>query len=649
MAGTGTPAWVGTAREQFAARREIARLLPRAGGRPVAVLVVLELLLGCLPVLFTAATAVLLGRVPAAVGAGLGSGAWDSLVAVFGVAAGAFVARQLIAPAERAVGELVTRRVDGRVFDELMAASLRSPGLGPLEDQEALDALRSAAREVEFGVQSPGRAATGLLALVARYTELTGYVVAVGVVFSWAAAAALAVTVALFRHGQRGGLRRYARTRSLLAADQRETDYLRELAGGAAGGKEIRVFGLLGWLRQRLRDTHLRFLDPLWAERRAVYLWPFARFSVVGLAVAGAVFAALGATAREMTLTGFVLVATATLGVLRLAEHYPEADLPTAIGMRAHDAVRRFTGHVDAHEERAGGQRANGERAAGAPANGERAGGGRVRAARRSVPEPVGAIRFERVGFHYPGQRRMIFDGLDLTIPVGRCTAVVGVNGAGKTTLVKLLARLYEPTSGRITLDGVDIREFPVDEWRARLGVIFQDFVRYEASVADNVALGAVGHLGDRAAIREVVDSVGLGEAVARLPLGLDTPLARHLTGGTELSGGQWQRVALARALFALRHGSRVVVLDEPTASLDVRAETGFFEEFADLAAGATTLLISHRFSTVRHADLIVVLERGRVTEQGGHADLLARDGRYAELFRLQADRFVGRVGGVAG
>jgi ATP-binding cassette subfamily B protein len=128
---------------------------------------------------------------------------------------------------------------------------------------------------------------------------------------------------------------------------------------------------------------------------------------------------------------------------------------------------------------------------------------------------------------------------------------------------------------------------------------------------------------------------------VDRLPRGLDTPLARHLTDGTELSGGQWQRVALARALFALRHGSRVVVLDEPTASLDVRAETGFFEEFAGLAEGATTLLISHRFSTVRHADLIVVLEHGRVTEHGGHEDLLARDGRYAELFRLQADRFV--------
>ncbi|WP_053717334.1 ABC transporter ATP-binding protein [Saccharothrix sp. NRRL B-16348] len=616
---------VGVAREQFAARRAIVRLLPGAGRGLVTALVGVNLLLGCLPVVFTVATAMVLGRVPAAVDAGLASGAWESLVAVFGVAAGAFVARQLISPVERAMGELVTRRIDGRVFDELMAASLRSPGLGPLEDQRALDALRTAAREVEFGVQSPGRAATGLLALIARYTELTGCAVAVGVVFSWPAAAALVSTVLLFRHGQRGGLRRYARTRARLAADQREIDYLRELAGGAAAGKEIRVFGLAGWLRQRLRDTYLRFLEPLWAERRGIYLWPFVWFSIAALTVSGAVFAVVGATARELTLTGFVLVVTATLGLLRLAEHYPEADLPTAIGMRAYDAVRRFADHVDAHD--------------GDP--------GPVR--RPTVPEPVGVIRFEQVGFGYPGQERMIFDGLDLTIPVGRCTAIVGVNGAGKTTLVKLLARLYEPTAGRITLEGVDIRAFPVDEWRARLSVIFQDFVRYESSVADNVGLGAVGFLDDRETIREVVDSVGLAEAVARLPLGLDTPLARHLTGGAELSGGQWQRVALARALFALRHGARVVVLDEPTASLDVRAETGFFEEFTGLAEGATTLLISHRFSTVRHADRIVVLEHGRVTEQGGHAELLALDGRYAALFRLQADRFADAVGGAAG
>jgi ATP-binding cassette subfamily B protein len=600
-------------------RWEIARLFPRAGGGLVAALAGVDLLLGLLPVVFAVATAISLGLVPGAVDAGLGSAAWHELVTVFGVAAAAFVTRQLLVPVERAMGELMTRRIDGQVVDELMSAALRSPGLGPLEDQRALDALRTAAREVESGVQSPGRAAGGLLALVARYTELTGYAVAVGVVFSWLGAAALVGTVLLFRHGQRGGLRRYARTRYRLAADEREIDYLRRLAGGAAAGKEIRVFGLAGWLRERLRTAHLRFLDVLWTERRRIYLWPFVWFSVVALAVTALVLGVLGvsgATADSLTLTDFVLVAQSTLGLLRLAEHYPEADMPTVIGMSAYEAVRRFSDQVDAH----GGQESAPPRAA--------------------VPAPRSALRFEGVGFHYPGQRQMIVDGLDLTIPVGRCTAIVGVNGAGKTTLVKLLARLYEPTAGAIRLDGVDIRDFPLDDWRARLSVVFQDFVRYESSVADNIGLGAVDFLADRKTIREVVESVGLTGTVARLPRGLDTPLARHLTAGAELSGGQWQRVALARALFALRHGCSIVVLDEPTASLDVRVEARFFAEFADLAKGATTLLISHRFSTVRHADHIVVLEHGRVAEQGGHTDLLARGGRYAELFRLQANRF---------
>jgi len=205
---------------------------------------------------------------------------------------------------------------------------------------------------------------------------------------------------------------------------------------------------------------------------------------------------------------------------------------------------------------------------------------------------------------------------------------------------VKLLARLYEPTSGRILADGIDIRSFGVDDWRRRIAIIFQDFNRYELSAAENIGVGAVELRDNRDRVRAAARKAGILATLDRLPGGLDTPLARQYEGGSELSGGQWQRVAIARALFALENGASILVMDEPTAALDVRAEAAFFEKFVDVTRGATALLISHRFSSVRHADHIVVLAGGRVIEQGSHDELLAAEGRYAELFRLQAQRF---------
>ena len=189
-------------------------------------------------------------------------------------------------------------------------------------------------------------------------------------------------------------------------------------------------------------------------------------------------------------------------------------------------------------------------------------------------------------------------------------------------------------------MDGIDVRSFGVDDWRRQIGVIFQDFNRYELTAAENIGFGAVELSGDRARVREAAGRAGILATLERLPRGLDTPLARQYEDGAELSGGQWQRVAIARALFALENGASILVLDEPTAALDVRAEAAFFDKFVDVTRGATAILISHRFSSVRHADNIVVLAGGRVIEQGSHDELLAADGRYAELFRLQAERF---------
>ncbi|WP_155372838.1 ABC transporter ATP-binding protein [Catellatospora vulcania] len=602
-----------------AERWEIAKLTRHAGPGLISALAAVYLVLGVLPVVFVVATSVMLGKVPQAVEAGLDSPEWTSLVRAFLVGAAAFVGQQLLAPVAALLRELAARRVDGVLFRGLMEAALRSPGISPLEDQDTLDELRNAARELEFGFQSPGQAVPGLLSLLARYVALAGYAAVVGYAFSWPAAAGLVTAVLLFRYGQRGGLRKYVKVRFASAGASRRLDYVRGLAVDSAAAKEIRVFGLVGWLREQLAEAYAGLLGPVRAARRKAYLWPFVWFTLWGVTVAVAIFAGLGATAADgVTLTTFVLVVQAVLGALRLSEYYAEADTQTCVGMYGYRAYQQFTARIDATVPDAEATRDT------SPA-----------------PEPVSEIRFADVSFGYPGQDRQILSGLNLTIPVGRCTALVGVNGAGKTTIVKLLARLYEPDSGAILLDGVDIRTYTVDQWRARLGIIFQDFARFEASVADNITFGAVAARSDHDGARSAAEAVGLGELLAQLPLGLDTPLARHLSGGVELSGGQWQRVALARALFALRHGAPVVVLDEPTASLDVRAEARFFDEFAGLTQGATTLLISHRFSSVRRADNIVVLADGGVLEQGSHEQLMALGGRYQELFTLQADRFV--------
>jgi ATP-binding cassette subfamily B protein len=210
----------------------------------------------------------------------------------------------------------------------------------------------------------------------------------------------------------------------------------------------------------------------------------------------------------------------------------------------------------------------------------------------------------------------------------------------GKTTLIKLLARLHEPTAGVIDVDGIDIRTMTAQEWQRRVAVVFQDFNQYPLPASDNVGLGAVEHLADREGMRVAAERSGALGFIEALPSGWDTVLSRQYSGGADLSGGQWQRVALARALFAVEHGAGILVLDEPTASLDVRGEAEFFERFLEITHGLTTVIISHRFSTVRQADTIVVMAEGRVAERGTHAELLEANGLYAAMFSVQAERF---------
>jgi ATP-binding cassette subfamily B protein len=600
--------------------QRIAALVPSGGVGLTSLLLIVNVILGLLPVLFILATSIMIGRVPGAVSGGVGSPEWRDLVVAFMVAAVAFVGQQILAPIQASLGELLARRVDGHVYQRLIGASLRSTGIGPLEDQKLLDELTQVVTTLEQSFRTAGLACSGLLALVARYTQLIGCAAVVAIVFSPLAALALVAATMVFRKGQRGGLRRYGKLFARNIALRRESRYYRAVALQPAAGKEIRVFGLAGWLSDCYRTLQLGLLSMIWAERRRIYMKPYLLYAAFGFATAGITLAVLGRAAATgtITLTELALALQAGIAALRLGEAFPESDTQTQFGMFAYDGVQRFEKGVDAFHEQTT-QLEPREEPAGLPRT---------------------ELRFENVDFHYPGSDRPVLDKLNLVLPAGRCTAIVGLNGAGKTTLVKLLARLYEPTGGRILADSTDIRHFGVDDWRRCIGIIFQDFNRYELTAAENIGFGAVEIGGDRELLRAAARRAGILSTLDRLPNGLETPLARQYKGGSELSGGQWQRVAIARALFSLENGASILVLDEPTAALDVRAEAAFFERFLEVTRGATALLISHRFSSVRHADNIVVLAGGKVIEQGSHDELLAANGRYAELFRLQAERF---------
>jgi ATP-binding cassette subfamily B protein len=253
----------------------------------------------------------------------------------------------------------------------------------------------------------------------------------------------------------------------------------------------------------------------------------------------------------------------------------------------------------------------------------------------RPFPSPIRqGFTFENVGFRYPGAERWAVRRLSFTLHAGEVLALVGENGAGKTTLVKLLARLYDPDEGRILLDGHDLREYGLEELRANIGVIFQDFVRYHLTAAENIAVGRIEARDDRPRIAEAAERSLADEVIRKLPEGYDQMIGKRFRTGVDLSGGEWQKVAIARAYM---RDAQLLILDEPTAALDARAEFGVFQRFKELSEGKTAVLISHRFSSVRMADRILVLVDGEIEAMGTHDELLKQSGRYAELFELQA------------
>jgi ABC-type multidrug transport system fused ATPase/permease subunit len=572
--------------------------LPRADRRLALAWWVALVLRGVLPVLFVVATGVLV----AAVTRGQG------LAAALAFTGVVFVLMEVLAPVHQAVSANLGSRLAAWLNDRLMEACVRPPGMGHLEDP-ALTADLAVARDFDLGLTGPPMhinmdfIADGLVRMLAGLASA-----AVLFAFAWWAPPLLALawlgTHWLLRES---GVWHDRNTPEVREA-QRAAEYDYRLAVDPPAAKEVRLFGLAGWVvdrfvTQRRRLHELQYHATRLRERPLA--WSLLLVAGANVVVVWALAAA--AAGGGLDLPRLVVFAQAVVGASAIAFGGLNWALDGAAAPVA--AVLRLPPAMGA----AGALSAPPAPPAGA--------GGR----------PAREIRFRGVSFTYPGGARPVLDGFDLTVTAGTSLAIVGQNGAGKTTLAKLLCRLYEPQAGAIEVDGTDLRALDVDSWRSRLAAVFQDFIRFELPLRDNVAPGG--------APDEVVQAA-LAEAGAAGLAGLDTPLARGYTGGTDLSGGQWQRVALARALCAVKRGAGLVLLDEPTAQLDVRGEAEIFDRILAATRGATTILISHRFSTVRHADRICVLEQGRVAELGTHDELMARGGRYRTMFDLQAQRF---------
>jgi ATP-binding cassette subfamily B protein/ATP-binding cassette subfamily C protein len=396
------------------------------------------------------------------------------------------------------------------------------------------------------------------------------------------------------------------------APEGRRLNYLEWILTRDSHVKEVKLFGLGPLVLSRYRDLFRKFFaeDRHLAVRRmragiAFGLLSLAAFYGMYALMAGR--AALGA----ITLGDLALY----IAVFRQGQGALQSILG-AVGTMYEDAL--FMSNLFAYYA--------------IPTGGEAP---RVLPARSPPRGAPGAIEIHDVSFRYPGKEAWALRGLSLTIAPGQKLGLVGENGAGKSTLVKLLLRLYDPTEGEIRYGGVDLRDMDPADLRGRIGAVFQDFVRYQFTAAENVGLGNPAHLSDRRRIEEAARRGGAAEVVEALPQGWDTVLGGWFERGHELSAGQWQKLAVARAF--MRDEAEVLVLDEPTASIDAAAEHELFQRFQELAADRTAIVISHRFSTVRIADRIAVLHAGRLEELGTHAELLARDGRYAHLFRLQA------------
>ena len=573
----------------------------------------LVLINGALPVAFIIASGHLVGSIPAALRDGAGSPAARTLITLVIVTGVVFALRQLASPVRQQVVWELAWEVDLGLQQRVMDATIAPVGISHLEEPSSLDRIE-VARGLD-GWLGPGQAINALANLVTRWLGGAGSAVVL-ITWKWWFGFILTFIAISNSSRSRREFRKVAEVLYGVTGTFRRADYVRDLALRPLSAKETRVFGLSDWLTDRYRTGWTDAMTPVWKSRRNIMV-AFLVMAVVFVGSRALAYLYIGFSGANGTITlATTTVLMQAIGGLASLSAISDDDLRLAQGTKPVPAALSLE-----HDTRT---------KLAVTARGTQPADGR----------PRECIRFENVSFRYPGGETDVFNGLNLEIEAGQSLGVVGVNGAGKTTLVKLLARMYDPTDGRITVDGIDLREFDATSWQRRMSAIFQDFIRYELSARDNVGFGALDFRDDLEALDRAALRAGAGGVIAGLPKAWDTVLSRQYTDGADISGGEWQRVALARALLSVEAGAGVLVLDEPTANLDVRSEAEIYDRFLDITQGLTSIVISHRFSTVRRAQRIIVVEDGRMIEEGSHESLVSAGGRYATMYNLQAARF---------
>ncbi|MER5219324.1 ABC transporter ATP-binding protein [Streptomyces flaveus] len=528
-----------------------------------------------------------------------------------------FTIVQLLPAVWTAVQLHVANVVRGAVLVEVSDLMLSPSDLYHLDDPAVQNEYARAAGTVGYNMRDGVKSAQNLL-----YGWLSNAASAalVGLFFSWWAAI-LSLGILWWQERFQARQMRLENAVWHGASEQhRESSYYFKLGIGSAA-KDLRVFGLESWLTDRYEARWRTAVAAMGPMRRKAAFRSLGITGIVLLVFGGAILWVAGeAAANRLSIASTTTVVGALIQMSLRNNSYDMAVSTRSVESR--QALRRLPDLISAGTS--------------APEIG-------------TVPatdnSPFQQLRFEKVSFRYPGSERDVLSGLDLSVRAGESLAIVGVNGAGKSTLIKLLLGAYRPTSGRVTVDGVDLATFSshaLARWQRCTAPIVQGFLRFPMSAKENIALGPP----DDESVATVVRQAGATRLVDRLPMGSETILDKSHHNGADLSGGEWQRIALARALYATRAGAGILVLDEPAAALDVRAEAALVERYLDLTAEVTSIIISHRFSVVRGADRICVLEGGRIHESGSHQELLAADGRYAAMFRTQADRYLlGSVG----